>query len=98
VTTVILIRHAHSVANEKGVLAGQAPGIGLSRKGLVQAQELRNRLGNLKCKDIRISPLERCAATLEPWLELQKSFRKLVAVDSDVSESVDVRCFAVLFL
>ena len=85
-TTVILIRHAHSVANEKGVLAGQTPGIGLSRKGLEQAQELRNRLGNLKCKDIRISPLERCALTLEPWLESQNSLRKLVVVDSDVSE------------
>jgi broad specificity phosphatase PhoE len=47
VTTVILLRHAHSTANEKGVLAGRASGISLSKKGEVQAQELKIRLGSL---------------------------------------------------
>lgn len=85
-TTIILIRHAHSEANEKGILAGRAPGVMLSKKGEKQAQELIQRLGNLHAKSIRISPLERCLSTLQPWLQKQELSRKLVSIDSDLSE------------
>jgi broad specificity phosphatase PhoE len=68
VTTVILLRHAHSIANEKGILAGRAAGVNLSKKGVEQAALLRSRLGDARFKDIRISPIERCLATLDPWL------------------------------
>jgi probable phosphomutase (TIGR03848 family) len=87
VTTVILLRHAHSVANEKGILAGRASGVSLSTKGKEQAELLTSRLGNARFKDIRISPIERCLATLEPWLQSQDtSVRKKILFDPNVSE------------
>lgn len=85
-TTVILLRHAHSVANEKGVLAGRTPGIKLSKKGATQAEDLIKRLGSLTFKEIRISPLERCYLTLEPWLAAQKISRKALILDEGISE------------
>ena len=45
VARIILLRHAHSIANESGILAGQLPGISLSKKGVEQAQGLINRIG-----------------------------------------------------
>ena len=86
-TTVILLRHAHSVANEKGILAGRASGVSLSTKGKEQAELLTSRLGSAQFRDIRISPLERCLATLEPWLQSQDtSVRKKILFDPNVSE------------
>jgi len=87
VTTVILLRHAHSVANEKGILAGRAAGVSLSTKGKEQASLLSERLGSARFKDIRISPLERCLATLEPWLQSQDSaVREKINFDPNISE------------
>ena len=83
---MILLRHAHSIANEKGVLAGRAPGITLSKKGLNQANESKKRLGNVKFKSIRISPLERCLLTLEPWLDKQKLTNSDFVLDSGLTE------------
>ena len=83
---MILLRHAHSIANEKGLLAGRAPGISLSKKGVVQAEELQTRLGNLMFKSIRISPLERCLLTLEPWLTEQKLTRRDFVLDAGLTE------------
>ena len=85
-TIVILLRHAHSVANEKGVLAGRTPGIKLSKKGATQAEDLIKRLGSLTFKEIRISPLERCYLTLEPWLAAQKISLKALILDEGISE------------
>ena len=86
-TTVILLRHAHSVANEKGILAGRASGVSLSTKGKEQAELLTSRLGSAQFRDIRISPLERCLATLEPWLQSQDtSVRKKILFDPNVTE------------
>jgi probable phosphomutase (TIGR03848 family) len=85
-TTVILLRHAHSIANEKGVLAGRASGIALSKKGLIQAKDLTSRLGNLKFKSIRISPMERCLLTLEPWLKEQKLAERDFVLDKGLTE------------
>lgn len=83
---MILLRHAHSVANEKGVLAGRASGVTLSKKGEVQAKELKSRLGNLKFKSIRVSPLERCLLTLEPWLNHQKLTQGDFVLDNGLTE------------
>ena len=83
---MILLRHAHSVANEKGVLAGRAPGISLSKKGHLQANELKLRLGNVKFKNIRVSPLERCLLTLGPWLDKQKLTDSDFVLDSGLTE------------
>ena len=83
---MILLRHAHSVANEKDVLAGRASGVTLSKKGHVQAKELKSRLGNLKFKSIRVSPLERCLLTLEPWLNHQKLTQGDFVLDNGLTE------------
>jgi probable phosphoglycerate mutase len=66
---VVLIRHAHSEANAKGILSGRISGVHLSSTGLKQAQELSLRLGALKVSQLRISPLERCVETISPWWE-----------------------------
>jgi probable phosphoglycerate mutase len=64
---VVLIRHAHSEANAKGVLSGRLPDVHLSAKGIAQSEALVARLGALKIAAIKISPLERCAETINPW-------------------------------
>ena len=66
---IILLRHAHSIANESGILAGQLPGISLSKKGIQQAIDLVDRIGKVSFDSIRMSPMQRCQETLAPWLE-----------------------------
>ena len=75
---VVLIRHAHSTANEAGLLSGQRSGVHLSEKGRKQARELTHRLGGLPLKTLRSSPLERCRETIEPW---RKKFAPEVEVE-----------------
>lgn len=70
---IILLRHAHSIANESGILAGQLPGISLSKKGIQQAVDLVNRIGKVSFDSIRMSPMQRCQETLAPWLESSNS-------------------------
>lgn len=65
---VLLIRHAHSQANEKGILSGQLPGVFLSSRGESQAENLSKRLAGIGVKSIHISPMERCQQTIAPWL------------------------------
>lgn len=66
---VVLIRHAHSEANAKALLSGRTVGVHLSPKGDIQSQELISRLGRLRVATLRISPLERCYETINPWWE-----------------------------
>ncbi len=84
-TKIVLIRHAHSVANHKGILAGRAPGVLLSAKGEEEAHNLAQRLGASAISHIRISPMERCAQTLDPWIACQKR-RPSIEIDEDLSE------------
>ena len=70
---IILLRHAHSIANESGILAGQLPGISLSKKGSQQAIDLVDRIGKVSFDSIRMSPMQRCQETLAPWLESSHS-------------------------
>lgn len=65
---LVLIRHAHSVANSSGVLSGRRPGINLTEKGLEQSTNLSLRLGYFPVAQLRISPMERCFETIAPWL------------------------------
>ena len=65
---LVLIRHAHSEANAAGVLSGRLPGVHLSEKGLEQAYGLINRLGQFPISQMRISPMERCFETVQPWI------------------------------
>jgi probable phosphomutase (TIGR03848 family) len=66
--TVILIRHARSVANAENVLAGQTPGVRLDTHGLEQSKNLVEVLGGAPVTKVFISPLERCLATISPWM------------------------------
>ena len=70
---LIFLRHAHSTANEKGILAGRSPGISLSERGEEQANALAERFGDSEIDFIFSSPLERCHQTIEPWLRSSHS-------------------------
>ncbi len=74
---VVLVRHAHSQANAAGILSGRRPNIALSEKGRTQAQELAIRLGELKVKELRVSPLQRCIETIDPWVSTKSRIRRI---------------------
>ena len=65
-TTFIVLRHAQSTANERGVLAGQLPGVHLTATGVSEAEAVRSALCGRKIDRIFTSPLERCLETVEP--------------------------------
>lgn len=65
---VILVRHAHSTANLKGVLAGRDNRVSLSPRGKQEAEELANFLEPWEFDAIYSSPLRRCRETLAPLL------------------------------
>lgn len=66
---IFLLRHALSVANDSGVLAGQISGIALSSAGREQALDLVERIGSIKFDSVRVSPMQRCQETIAPWIE-----------------------------
>ncbi len=72
-STVIFLRHAHSIANEKNLLTGRTPGVHLSATGLLQAKELVDRLGRGHIDHLHISPMQRCQLTIDPWLASRNS-------------------------
>ena len=69
VSRIFLLRHALSVANDSGVLAGQISGISLSKVGKEQANHLVERIGSVKFDSVRVSPMQRCQETIAPWVE-----------------------------
>ncbi len=69
---VVLVRHAHSTANLKGVLAGRDNRIGLSPRGKREAGELASLLAREEFDVIYSSPLRRCRETIAPLLELKE--------------------------
>ena len=88
-TRIVLLRHAHSSANAKAILAGRAPGVDLSDRGRKEAQDVAKRLKDINFSLIRVSPMERCAQTIEPLLaQLSKSLeaKPIVEVESDLVE------------
>ena len=86
-TRILLIRHAHSVANDRGVLAGRSKGVVLSQHGRKQAVELAERLKGVDVSSIHISPLERCHLTMAPFLDSMTPAKKpKVLVSEDLSE------------
>jgi broad specificity phosphatase PhoE len=56
-TRILLIRHAHSVANDRGILAGRSAGVVLTEQGSKQAIDLADRLKDVAIAKIHISPL-----------------------------------------
>lgn len=62
-TTVLLVRHGLSEANNGGVLAGWTPGVNLAERGREQVAALGARLAKVPVAGIVSSPLERCQQT-----------------------------------
>ena len=70
---LVFLRHAHSTANNQGVLSGRLPGVSLSKDGFAQAESLTERLGASTFDEILVSPMERCSQTIAPWLHSRYS-------------------------
>jgi len=91
-TRIVLLRHAHSVANAKAILAGRTPGVNLSERGLKESEEVAERLREVEFSAIRVSPLERCSQTIEPLIAaLNQKSKKLrtpaqIAIEEDLVE------------
>ncbi|MEJ0014615.1 MAG: histidine phosphatase family protein [Actinomycetota bacterium] len=66
---VVLVRHAHSMGNLKGILAGRDNQIGLSPRGQKEAIKLSHYLADVKFDAIYSSPLKRCNETLAPLID-----------------------------
>ena len=86
-TRILLIRHAHSVANDRGILAGRSAGVILTEHGSKQATDLADRLKGVAIAKIRISPLERCHLTINPLLKkIPVKNRPKILITEDLSE------------
>jgi probable phosphoglycerate mutase len=66
---IYLLRHAQSVANTKGILAGQDDSVELSKTGFSQAKSLTSYLSAVKFSKVYSSPLTRCIQTITPFME-----------------------------
>ena len=67
--TLILVRHARSVSNGSGTLAGRSAGVDLDETGFSQASGLVRRLAGVPLSAVYVSPLQRCAQTVRPLLD-----------------------------
>lgn len=86
---LVLIRHAHSEANAAGILSGRLPNVHLSEKGIKQAVDLAQRLGSFPVAQLRISPMERCFETVQPWINdvlIPRSKNFAPVIDHNISE------------
>ena len=77
---IILLRHAHSSANLKGILAGRDNSVSLSERGILEAQEVAKALSLYSFDAIFTSPLKRCLETIAPYLKA--SGKKAVKSDA----------------
>lgn len=86
-SVIILLRHAHSAANDSGLLTGRLPGVSLSKKGFAQADDLVERIGRSRIDRLHISPIERCQLTIDPWLRSKySSTLESFSVNDDFTE------------
>jgi len=86
-TRILLIRHAHSIANDRGILAGRSAGVVLTEYGAKQASDLAERLKGVAIAKIHISPLERCHLTINPLLKkIPLKTRPKIVITEDLSE------------
>ena len=84
---LVLIRHAHSEANAKGILSGRLPNVQLSEKGVEQSLQLAKRLGSFPVRQLRVSPMGRCQETIAPWLKVANlSSKNSLIVDENLNE------------
>lgn len=84
-TKILLIRHAKSIANKKGLFGGITD-YPLCEEGFKQAEELSEKLLNIsdiKVDKIYSSPLLRAKQTIEPYA---KSSNKRIIIEDDLKE------------
>jgi probable phosphomutase (TIGR03848 family) len=65
VTTVLLVRHGRTTANDAGVLAGWTDGVSLDETGQAQVRSLAGRLTPVPLVAVVTSPLQRCRETTD---------------------------------
>ncbi|MFM8896298.1 MAG: MSMEG_4193 family putative phosphomutase [Actinomycetales bacterium] len=63
--TALLVRHGRTKANADGVLAGWTPGVVLDERGVVQAEQVAQRLATVPLAALIASPLERTQQTAD---------------------------------
>lgn len=68
-TTVLLVRHGRTTANDAGVLAGWTEGVSLDPTGEMQVRALAGRLAPVPLSAVVTSPLQRCRETTALLLE-----------------------------
>jgi broad specificity phosphatase PhoE len=66
---IFLLRHAHSIANAKGILAGRMENIPLSKEGQLQHRVLLERLAGMNFDQVLSSPMQRCIETLSGFAD-----------------------------
>jgi probable phosphoglycerate mutase len=71
-STIYLLRHGHSTANAKSILAGRDASVSLSQRGLEQAQSVMQELESKKITNIFSSPMPRCLETVQPFASKAK--------------------------
>ena len=81
-TTIYLIRHAESIANESGLYGGTTD-YPLSKRGLAQAEALATRLSGIEFDAIYSSPLTRAKQTITP---LAKNLGKEIIEEPNLKE------------
>ena len=67
-TEIRLLRHAHSTANEKGILAGRDKTVHLSERGMREAAQVELHLRSMTINRVVSSPLPRARQTIAPFL------------------------------
>ena len=83
-SVVHFLRHAHSEANLKGILAGRTAGVHLSKDGMKQASQLVNPLKELNINFLHISPMDRCWETITPFIDATSGIE--ICADPDFIE------------
>jgi len=68
---LIIVRHAETYHNDKGIIAGVTQAV-LNEKGKKQAELLGKRLAKMKVDVIYCSDLKRCKQTIAPFLKLRE--------------------------
>jgi len=78
---IFLLRHAHSTANAKGILAGRMEKIALSKDGLTQRDQLIPRFEGAVFDQVISSPIKRCLDTISPIFDSPSICEEFQEVD-----------------
>ncbi|CAB4701530.1 MAG: hypothetical protein F2672_03195 [Actinobacteria bacterium] len=70
---IYLVRHGHSTANAKSILAGRDAKVSLSQIGILQADAVAKYFESIELEEIFSSPLPRCLETLKPLLTSKRN-------------------------